>query len=77
MPIPRTKPGKLTFPPPQEYVKNPSSFVQSPLLAILTPSSLQLIAYGRKMNQTTDLSFPVVNEGVFGAIGSRTGHPLA
>lgn len=30
--------------PPQEYVQNSSSSVQSPLLAILTPWSLQLIA---------------------------------
>lgn len=58
---PPYQPTAMTFPPPQEFVQNKSSFVQSPLLAILTPWSWQLIAYARQINGTGGQhSFPVV-----------------
>jgi hypothetical protein len=57
---PPYRPSLQTFPPPQEFVQNKPSFVQSPLLAILTPWSLQLIAYARQIDGAAQHSFAVV-----------------
>jgi hypothetical protein len=54
---PPYKPGVQTFAGPQEYQQPASSFVQG---AILTPWSLQLIAYARQINAEGQHSFAVV-----------------
>jgi hypothetical protein len=56
---PPYKPSPQTFPQPQEFVQ-PRSSVQSPLTAILTPWSYQLVAYARQLNHQGHSSFAVV-----------------
>jgi hypothetical protein len=54
---PLYKPSLQTFAGPQEYSQPNSSLVISPLLAILTPWSWQLIAYARQINRDGQHSF--------------------
>jgi hypothetical protein len=56
---PPYKPSAQVFAQPQEYVQ-PRSSVQSPLAAILTPWSYQLVAYARQLNHQGHSSFAVV-----------------
>jgi len=56
---PPYKPSQQTYSPPQEYW-NVQSHVYSPLLAILTPWSRQLIAFARQINDQGQHQFAVV-----------------
>jgi hypothetical protein len=56
---PPYKPTAMTFPPPQEFVQI-KPLVHSPLVSILTPWSLQLIAYARQIQREGQHSFAVV-----------------
>lgn len=56
---PPYKSSQQAYPAPQEHV-DVKSHVYSPLLTILTPWSLQLIAYARQINTQGQHQFEVV-----------------
>jgi hypothetical protein len=56
---PPYKPNAMTFPSPQEFVQA-KPLLQSPLVTILTPWSLQLIAYARQIQSAGQNPFAIV-----------------